>query len=219
MELITSVWQKNTLPKHPCCLAQACWRYRLSIPPFLLLGTSTCPCAPGRLAALLFAHREAFCRILSTFMPSVLFITPFSAEVTVPVSMKEVGGYIEKQVAYLSGEALGNYFSINHPFTSIFWQPRFSFSCPGGRGEDSSVIVTLPECSAFSDIPEEALAKVFTYLTLIPRCVLLLLLLEKLHFLLQCTKKPVTCSLSRGWNASSSRCWMSSISWLPRGQS
>uniref|UniRef100_A0A4W6EFX7 MCF.2 cell line derived transforming sequence n=1 Tax=Lates calcarifer TaxID=8187 RepID=A0A4W6EFX7_LATCA len=40
---------------------------------------------------------------------------------------------------------------------------------PGGRGEDSSVIITLPECSAFSDIPEEALAKVFTYLTLIPR--------------------------------------------------
>uniref|UniRef100_A0A4W6EH01 MCF.2 cell line derived transforming sequence n=1 Tax=Lates calcarifer TaxID=8187 RepID=A0A4W6EH01_LATCA len=38
-----------------------------------------------------------------------------------------------------------------------------------GRGEDSSVIITLPECSAFSDIPEEALAKVFTYLTLIPR--------------------------------------------------
>ncbi|XP_053179359.1 proto-oncogene DBL [Scomber japonicus] len=62
-------------------------------------------------------------------------------QVTVPVSMKEVGGYIQKQVAYLSG----------------------------GRGEDSSVIITLPECSAFSDIPEEALAKVFTYLTLIPR--------------------------------------------------
>uniref|UniRef100_A0A667XRY8 MCF.2 cell line derived transforming sequence n=1 Tax=Myripristis murdjan TaxID=586833 RepID=A0A667XRY8_9TELE len=40
---------------------------------------------------------------------------------------------------------------------------------PGGRGEDSSVIITLPECSAFSDIPEEALAKVLTYLTLIPR--------------------------------------------------
>uniref|UniRef100_A0A8C8DZ24 MCF.2 cell line derived transforming sequence a n=1 Tax=Oryzias sinensis TaxID=183150 RepID=A0A8C8DZ24_9TELE len=31
------------------------------------------------------------------------------------------------------------------------------------------VIITLPECSAFSDIPEEALTKVFTYLTLIPR--------------------------------------------------
>ncbi|XP_071773213.1 proto-oncogene DBL [Centroberyx gerrardi] len=62
-------------------------------------------------------------------------------QVAVPVSMKEVGGYIEKQVAYLSG----------------------------GRGEDSSVIITLPECSAFSDIPEEALAKVLTYLTLIPR--------------------------------------------------
>uniref|UniRef100_A0A3Q2CNF6 MCF.2 cell line derived transforming sequence a n=1 Tax=Cyprinodon variegatus TaxID=28743 RepID=A0A3Q2CNF6_CYPVA len=60
-------------------------------------------------------------------------------QVTVPVSLKEVGGYIEKQVAYLSG-----------------------------RGEDSSVIITLPECSAFSDIPEDALAKVFTYLTLIP---------------------------------------------------
>uniref|UniRef100_A0A8C5GC76 MCF.2 cell line derived transforming sequence a n=1 Tax=Gouania willdenowi TaxID=441366 RepID=A0A8C5GC76_GOUWI len=55
--------------------------------------------------------------------------------------MKEVGGYIQKQVAYLSG----------------------------GRGEDSSVIVTLPECSAFSDIPDEALTKVFTYLTVIPR--------------------------------------------------
>jgi len=26
-------------------------------------------------------------------------------EVTVPVSLKEVGGYIEKQVAYLTGEA------------------------------------------------------------------------------------------------------------------
>lgn len=62
-------------------------------------------------------------------------------QVTVPVSLKEVGGYIEKQVAYLTG----------------------------GRGEDSSVIITLPESSAFSDIPEEALANVFTYLTLIPR--------------------------------------------------
>ncbi|XP_054647765.1 proto-oncogene DBL isoform X2 [Dunckerocampus dactyliophorus] len=62
-------------------------------------------------------------------------------QVTVPMSIKEAGGYIEKQVAYLSG----------------------------GRGEDSSVIITLPECSAFRDIPEEALAQVFTYLTLIPR--------------------------------------------------
>ncbi|KAJ8351247.1 hypothetical protein SKAU_G00227230 [Synaphobranchus kaupii] len=62
-------------------------------------------------------------------------------QVTVPMSVKEVGGYIEKQVAYLSG----------------------------GRGEESSVVITLPECSAFSDIPEEALAKVLTYLTLIPR--------------------------------------------------
>lgn len=37
---------------------------------------------------------------------SPLFTACFfvDAEVTVPVSMKEVGGYIEKQVAYLSGE-------------------------------------------------------------------------------------------------------------------
>ncbi|XP_062332033.1 proto-oncogene DBL isoform X1 [Osmerus eperlanus] len=62
-------------------------------------------------------------------------------QVSVPMCMKEVGGFIEKQVAYISG----------------------------GRGEDSSVIITLPECSAFSDIPEESLAKVLTYLTLIPR--------------------------------------------------
>uniref|UniRef100_A0A8C5GC67 MCF.2 cell line derived transforming sequence a n=1 Tax=Gouania willdenowi TaxID=441366 RepID=A0A8C5GC67_GOUWI len=68
-------------------------------------------------------------------------LRPPFLEVAVPVSMKEVGGYIQKQVAYLSG----------------------------GRGEDSSVIVTLPECSAFSDIPDEALTKVFTYLTVIPR--------------------------------------------------
>lgn len=106
-----------------------------------------------------------------------MFIVPLFVEVTVPVSMKEVGGYIEKQVAYLSGEARLNDFSINHTFAAFFknkvhaW---FTFPCPGGRGEDSSVIITLPECSAFSDIPEEALAKVFTYLTLIPRCVLLL---------------------------------------------
>lgn len=60
----------------------------------------------------------------------------------------------------------------------------------GGRGEDSSVIITLPECSAFSDIPEEALAKVFTYLTLIPRCVLLRSSLPQFLPLpsLQCTK-------------------------------
>ncbi|KAJ3588589.1 hypothetical protein NHX12_012181 [Muraenolepis orangiensis] len=48
-------------------------------------------------------------------------------QVTVPVSLTEVVGYIEKQVAYLSG----------------------------GRGEDSSVVITLPEYSAFSDIPDD----------------------------------------------------------------
>lgn len=45
-------------------------------------------------------------------MPSVMFIPPLSTEATVPVSMKEVGGYIEKQVAYLSGEALVDSFSV-----------------------------------------------------------------------------------------------------------
>lgn len=49
-----------------------------------------------------------------------MFVSPLSIEVTVPVSMKEVGGYIEKQVAYLSGEALLNYFSINHTFATCF---------------------------------------------------------------------------------------------------
>lgn len=66
------------------------------------------------------------------------------------------------------------------------------FFSPGGRGEDSSVIITLPECSAFSDIPEEALAKVFTYLTLIPRCVLLHLSLS----LPAVHQKPSACILS-----------------------
>lgn len=47
-------------------------------------------------------------------------VVPLSIEVTVPVSMKEVGGYIEKQVAYLSGEARLNDFSINHTFVVIF---------------------------------------------------------------------------------------------------
>lgn len=49
-----------------------------------------------------------------------MFIVPLFTEVTVPVSMKEVGGYIEKQVAYLSGEARLNEFSINHTFAAYF---------------------------------------------------------------------------------------------------
>uniref|UniRef100_A0AAX7SG88 MCF.2 cell line derived transforming sequence a n=1 Tax=Astatotilapia calliptera TaxID=8154 RepID=A0AAX7SG88_ASTCA len=88
-----------------------------------------------------FLHLSDYLFIFLHCFPKSLDFSDLLAEVTVPVSMKEVGGYIEKQVAYLSG----------------------------GRGEDSSVIITLPECSAFSDIPEEALTKVFTYLTLIPR--------------------------------------------------
>lgn len=40
-------------------------------------------------------------------------------EVTVPVSLKEVGGYIEKQVAYLSGEC--SFYDIYpYIFTFIF---------------------------------------------------------------------------------------------------
>uniref|UniRef100_A0A6Q2YDR6 MCF.2 cell line derived transforming sequence a n=1 Tax=Esox lucius TaxID=8010 RepID=A0A6Q2YDR6_ESOLU len=74
-------------------------------------------------------------------MLSFVLLSPVPTEVSVPITMKEVDGFIEKQVAYLSG----------------------------GRGEDSSVIITLPEYSDFSDIPEESLAKVLTYLTFIPR--------------------------------------------------
>ncbi|MGH0160227.1 UNVERIFIED_CONTAM: hypothetical protein FKN15_066213 [Acipenser sinensis] len=40
-----------------------------------------------------------------------------------------------------------------------------------GRGEDSAVVITLPECSSFNEVPEDALTKVLTYLTMIPRCV------------------------------------------------
>lgn len=53
-------------------------------------------------------------------MPSIMFITPLFTEVTVPMSIKEVEGYIEKQVAYMSGETLVNCFSFNHPFPSFF---------------------------------------------------------------------------------------------------
>nr|XP_015207042.1 PREDICTED: proto-oncogene DBL [Lepisosteus oculatus] len=63
------------------------------------------------------------------------------SKTTIPMALKEVNEYLEKQIAYLSG----------------------------GRGEESSVIITLPECSSFSEIPEEALAKVLMYLTLTPR--------------------------------------------------
>lgn len=74
----------------------------------------------------------------------------------------------------------------------------FDIFLSGGRGEDSSVIITLPECSAFSDIPEEALAKVFTYLTLIPRCVRLHLFLSLSlpFFFCSAPKKPSACILS-----------------------
>lgn len=85
-------------------------------------------------------------------------------QVAVPVSMKEVGGYIQKQVAYLSGEA-----PVRYTLWLCCTLNIFALCYLGGRGEDSSVIITLPECSEFSDIPDEALAKVFTYLTLIPR--------------------------------------------------
>lgn len=37
------------------------------------------------------------------------YFVKWSSEVTNPLSMKEVGGYIEKQVAYLSGESSATY--------------------------------------------------------------------------------------------------------------
>lgn len=39
----------------------------------------------------------------------VIDVVNWSSEVTTPLSMKEVGGYIEKQVAYLSGESSETY--------------------------------------------------------------------------------------------------------------
>lgn len=42
-----------------------------------------------------------------------LYLVNWSSEVTTPLSMKEVGGYIEKQVAYLSGESLATYWMIS----------------------------------------------------------------------------------------------------------
>lgn len=48
-----------------------------------------------------------------------MFIVPLFIEVMVPVNMKEVGGYIEKQAAYLSGETWLNDFSINHTFAAL----------------------------------------------------------------------------------------------------
>lgn len=58
-------------------------------------------------------------------MLNFVFIVPLFIEVTVPVSMKEVGGYIEKQVAYLSGEAQFNDFSINHTFAAFFLKKKY----------------------------------------------------------------------------------------------
>ncbi|XP_069049824.1 proto-oncogene DBL isoform X2 [Lepisosteus oculatus] len=76
-----------------------------------------------------------------SFMEAGLELESTLQKTTIPMALKEVNEYLEKQIAYLSG----------------------------GRGEESSVIITLPECSSFSEIPEEALAKVLMYLTLTPR--------------------------------------------------
>ncbi|KAJ8347899.1 hypothetical protein SKAU_G00264880 [Synaphobranchus kaupii] len=62
-------------------------------------------------------------------------------EVMAPMSITEVHDYMEKQVAYVSG----------------------------GRGKESSVIITFPECTAFHDIPDEGLDKVLKYLTFAQR--------------------------------------------------
>ncbi|XP_039622090.1 proto-oncogene DBL isoform X2 [Polypterus senegalus] len=58
-----------------------------------------------------------------------------------PLYIKEIRDYMDSQIAYLSG----------------------------GRGEESSFVITLPECSSFHEVPEDALTKVLTYLTMIPR--------------------------------------------------
>lgn len=39
----------------------------------------------------------------------------------------------------------------------------------GGRGKDGAPIITFPECSGFSEVPEDDFLNVITYLTSIPR--------------------------------------------------
>lgn len=45
----------------------------------------------------------------------------------------------------------------------------FLLCCVGGRGKDGAPIITFPECSGFSEVPEEDFLNVITYLTSIPR--------------------------------------------------
>uniref|UniRef100_A0A3Q4GYY6 Uncharacterized protein n=1 Tax=Neolamprologus brichardi TaxID=32507 RepID=A0A3Q4GYY6_NEOBR len=44
-------------------------------------------------------------------------------------------------------------------------------SLSGGRGKDGAPIITFPEYSGFSEVPEEDFLNVVTYLTSIPRYV------------------------------------------------
>lgn len=44
-----------------------------------------------------------------------------------------------------------------------------SLCFPGGRGKDGAPIITFPEYSAFSEVPDEDFLSVVTYLTSIPR--------------------------------------------------
>lgn len=43
------------------------------------------------------------------------------------------------------------------------------FFVAGGRGKDGAPIITFPEYSGFSEVPEEDFLNVITYLTSIPR--------------------------------------------------
>lgn len=45
----------------------------------------------------------------------------------------------------------------------------FFFPLLGGRGKDGCPVITFPEYSAFSEIPEKEFQNVLTYLTNIPR--------------------------------------------------
>ncbi|XP_058845396.1 proto-oncogene DBL-like isoform X2 [Acipenser ruthenus] len=87
-------------------------------------------------------------RISETEMESYHSLLQVSSELqatlqraAIPMRFQEISEHMEKRIAYLSG----------------------------GRGEDSAVVITLPECSSFNEVPEDALTKVLTYLTMIPR--------------------------------------------------
>ena len=62
----------------------------------------------------------------------------------------------------------------------------------GGRGKDGAPIITFPEYSGFSEVPEDDFLNVITYLTSIPRYPHTLVTVGEAHFV---TAMSCLCSL------------------------